>query len=80
MCLWLLFGIIMMFDSQTNPPQWSPSVPVPCRDGVSHHWDEYASQAQIEKGIRTLADALAKLAGSCAADSETAPRAEQEDL
>jgi hypothetical protein len=58
----------------------SPSVAVPCRDGVSHHWDEYASQAQIEKGIRTLADALATLAGSCAADSETAPRAEQEDL
>lgn len=36
---------------------------IPCRDGVSHHPAEFSSGEQIEKGIRTLAAALAKLAG-----------------
>jgi acetylornithine deacetylase/succinyl-diaminopimelate desuccinylase-like protein len=39
---------------------------VPCRDGISHHWREYASATQIERGILTLAHTLASLAGSAA--------------
>lgn len=36
---------------------------IPCRNGVSHHPDEFSSEVQIEKGVRTLALALAELAG-----------------
>jgi ureidoglycolate amidohydrolase len=36
---------------------------IPCRGGVSHRPDEYSSPAQIEKGVRVLAESLATLAG-----------------
>lgn len=36
---------------------------IPCRDGVSHHPTEYSSAEQIDKGVNTLAAALASLAG-----------------
>lgn len=36
---------------------------IPCRDGVSHHPSEFSSEAQIGKGVRTLALSLARLAG-----------------
>jgi N-carbamoyl-L-amino-acid hydrolase len=35
---------------------------IPCRDGVSHRPDEYASPEAIERGTTVLADALARLA------------------
>jgi ureidoglycolate amidohydrolase len=35
---------------------------IPCRNGVSHRPDEYASQTDIALGTRVLAQALAKLA------------------
>jgi N-carbamoyl-L-amino-acid hydrolase len=35
---------------------------IPCRNGVSHRPDEYASPADITLGTRILAQALAKLA------------------
>ena len=35
---------------------------IPCRDGVSHRPDEYASPEAIEKGVQTLAQTLAELA------------------
>jgi ureidoglycolate amidohydrolase len=35
---------------------------IPCRAGVSHHPDEYASPEAIKAGIETLAGALAQLA------------------
>ena len=35
---------------------------IPCRNGVSHRPDEYASPEHIEVGTRVLADALARLA------------------
>ena len=35
---------------------------IPCRDGVSHRPDEYASPAAIAKGVEVLADVLATLA------------------
>ena len=31
---------------------------IPCRDGVSHRPDEYASPAQIAAGVRVLAEVL----------------------
>ena len=37
---------------------------IPCRDGVSHRPDEYASPEHIENGTRVLALTLASLAGS----------------
>jgi hypothetical protein len=80
----LLYCIRLCNMNKIYPPPHAPCdvgpSSVPCRNGVSHHSDEYASSEQIEKGIRTLAGALAKLAGSCAIDGETAPRAEREDL
>jgi hypothetical protein len=36
---------------------------IPCRDGLSHHPDEYASPEQIVRGVKTLALTLAQLAG-----------------
>lgn len=36
---------------------------IPCRDGVSHHPSEFSSADHIGKGIKTLAAALASLAG-----------------
>ena len=35
---------------------------IPCRDGVSHRPDEYASPEAVDKGVRTLALTLAELA------------------
>ena len=35
---------------------------IPCRNGVSHRPDEYAAPAEIARGTRVLAEALAKLA------------------
>ena len=36
---------------------------VPCRDGLSHHPDEWAGPEHLELATRVLADALAELAG-----------------
>ena len=36
---------------------------IPCRGGVSHRPDEYSSPEQIEKGVRVLAETLARYAG-----------------
>jgi ureidoglycolate amidohydrolase len=36
---------------------------IPCRDGVSHRPDEYASPEAIVQGVRVLALTLARLAG-----------------
>jgi acetylornithine deacetylase/succinyl-diaminopimelate desuccinylase-like protein len=36
---------------------------IPCRDGISHRPDEYASPEAIAKGVDVLADTLAALAG-----------------
>jgi ureidoglycolate amidohydrolase len=47
---------------------------VPCRGGVSHRPDEFAAPADVERGVRVLAAALAALAGE--APAEAAPRAE----
>jgi N-carbamoyl-L-amino-acid hydrolase len=35
---------------------------IPCRAGVSHRPDEYAAPDDIERGVRVLAAALARLA------------------
>jgi len=35
---------------------------IPCRDGVSHRPDEYASPKAIEAGVRVLAGTLSDLA------------------
>lgn len=37
---------------------------IPCRDGISHRPDEYASPADIEKGVRVLAHTLLSLANA----------------
>jgi acetylornithine deacetylase/succinyl-diaminopimelate desuccinylase-like protein len=47
---------------------------VPCRGGVSHRPDEFAAPADVERGVRVLAAALAALAGE--APAEATPRAE----
>ncbi|HZJ14424.1 MAG TPA: M20 family metallo-hydrolase [Chthoniobacteraceae bacterium] len=36
---------------------------IPCRGGISHRPDEYSSPEQIEKGVRVLAETLARYAG-----------------
>lgn len=36
---------------------------IPCRGGVSHRPDEFSSPAQIEKGVRVLAETFMRLAG-----------------
>lgn len=35
---------------------------IPCRRGLSHHPDEYAAPADLERGVKTLALTLAQLA------------------
>lgn len=37
---------------------------IPCRNGLSHHPDEYSSPEQVGAGVKTLALTLARLAGS----------------
>ena len=49
---------------------------IPCRNGLSHHPDEYASPEDIARGVRTLALTLAQLAGS----SEAAEAAAHTEL
>jgi ureidoglycolate amidohydrolase len=50
---------------------------IPCRGGVSHHPSEYSSEEQMDRGIRTLALTLAKLAGGeWRADGEASHRDE----
>lgn len=36
---------------------------IPCKGGVSHRPDEFASAKDIEQGVRVLALTLAELAG-----------------
>jgi acetylornithine deacetylase/succinyl-diaminopimelate desuccinylase-like protein len=43
---------------------------IPCRGGISHRPDEYASPGDIERGVRVLALALATLAGEADARDE----------
>lgn len=47
-----------LFMAQVTP---MGMVFIPCRDGVSHRPDEYASPQDIEKGVKTLALAMARL-------------------
>ena len=49
-----------LFLSQVAP---TAMVFIPCRDGVSHRPDEYASPEAIARGTLVLAEALAELAG-----------------
>ena len=35
---------------------------IPCKDGISHRPDEYASPEAIERGVAVLARTLARLA------------------
>jgi N-carbamoyl-L-amino-acid hydrolase len=35
---------------------------IPCRSGISHHPDEYASDDHISAGVAVLAETLADLA------------------
>ena len=44
---------------------------IPCRKGWSHRPDEYASPADIERGVHALAIALAQLTGSTAHTAKT---------
>jgi ureidoglycolate amidohydrolase len=37
---------------------------IPCKDGISHRPDEYASPQAIEDGVKVLALTLADLAGA----------------
>jgi N-carbamoyl-L-amino-acid hydrolase len=37
---------------------------IPCKDGISHRPDEYASPEDIENGVKTLALTLAEVAGA----------------
>ncbi|KAJ8901595.1 hypothetical protein NDN08_003803 [Rhodosorus marinus] len=46
---------------------------IPCRDGISHRPDEYASEEAISKGVLALAHTLAKL-------SSAAPQEDEPDL
>eukprot|EP00887_Chlorella_sp_A99_P008244 scaffold12.g8244.t1 len=43
---------------------------VPCRNGWSHRPDEYASPEDMERGVRVLALAMARLAGAAAPPKE----------
>ena len=62
---------------QPTPSQIAPTgmLFIPCRNGWSHRPDEYASPDDIERGVRVLALALARLAGEAAAAA-----AEHEEL
>ncbi len=44
---------------------------IPCRNGLSHHPDEYAAPEDLERGVKTLALTMAQLAGGM--DGGTAP-------
>ncbi len=46
---------------------------IPCRNGVSHRPDEYATPESIALGTRVLALALAKLASRVATDASLQP-------
>lgn len=49
---------------------------IPCRGGVSHRPDEYASPGDIERGVRALALVLAELSGAQrSADAHARPQA-----
>ncbi|KAG7668472.1 hypothetical protein Ndes2437B_g06879 [Nannochloris sp. 'desiccata'] len=49
-----------LFMAQIAP---SGMVFIPCKNGWSHRPDEFASEEDIENGVRVLAGAMAKLAG-----------------
>jgi ureidoglycolate amidohydrolase len=49
-----------LFMAQIAP---SGMVFIPCKNGWSHRPDEFASEVDIENGVRVLAGAMAKLAG-----------------
>lgn len=49
---------------------------LPCRKGLSHHPDEYASPEHMAAGVQTLALALAQLAGGVTPGGDTADRTE----
>ena len=49
-----------LFMAQVCP---TTMVFIPCYKGYSHRPDEFSSPAQIEKGVRVLAETLAKLSG-----------------
>ena len=36
---------------------------IPCRNGYSHHPEEYAAPEDIARGVQVLAESLAKLSG-----------------
>jgi N-carbamoyl-L-amino-acid hydrolase len=50
-----------LFMAQVCP---STMILIPCRGGVSHRPDEYASPEHLELGVQVLAQTLAQLAGS----------------
>ena len=39
---------------------------IPCRNGLSHHPDEFAAPEDLERGVKTLALTMARLAGGTA--------------
>jgi ureidoglycolate amidohydrolase len=41
---------------------------IPCRNGWSHRPDEFASPADIGRGVEVLAVTMARLAGDAATD------------
>jgi acetylornithine deacetylase/succinyl-diaminopimelate desuccinylase-like protein len=43
---------------------------IPCRNGLSHHPDEFAAPEDLERGVKTLALTMARLAGSTADGAE----------
>ena len=51
-----------LFMAQLAP---SGMVFIPCRQGWSHRPDEFASEADMEVGVKALALTLARLAGPC---------------
>ena len=46
---------------------------IPCRDGVSHRPDEFASEGAIGKGVEVLARTLADLASDSDSDGRGVP-------
>ena len=49
---------------------------LPCRKGLSHHPDEYATPQHMAAGVQALAIALAQLAGGAASGGDAADRTE----
>ena len=49
-----------MMPSQVAP---TAMIFIPCRNGLSHHPDEYAAPEDMERGVKTLALTMARLAG-----------------